>query len=88
MSSCLTAKQGLGITLGPVAMIRELLELGRLVIALDIVGASACYYTLNCADGWQQQPRILAFRDWLNHELGVFSKLDSVQTIKLAGATA
>ena len=64
------AEEGLGIALGPIAMIREKIDLGRLVVVLDQVGAPALYYTLSCADGWQRQPRVLAFREWLHDELG------------------
>ncbi len=70
------AEEGLGIALGPVAMIREKIDLGRLVIALDRVGAPALYYTLSCADGWQRNPGILAFREWLHDELGDCSGMD------------
>lgn len=70
------AEEGLGIALGPLAMIGEKLELGRLVIALDLRGASALYYTLSCIDGWQNKPRIVAFRQWLHDELGECSGMD------------
>jgi LysR family glycine cleavage system transcriptional activator len=70
------AEEGLGIALGPIAMIREKIDLGRLVVVLDQLGAPALYYTLSCADGWQRQPRILAFREWLHYELGNCSGMD------------
>ena len=70
------AEEGLGIALGPIALIREKIALGRLVVVLDQVGARALYYTLSCADGWQRQPRILAFREWLHDELGDCSGMD------------
>jgi LysR family glycine cleavage system transcriptional activator len=70
------AEEGLGIALAPIAMIREKIDLGRLVVVLDQMCAPALYYTLSCADGWQRQPRILAFREWLNDELGDCSGMD------------
>ena len=72
----LGAEEGLGIALGPIAMIREKIALGRLVVVLDQVGTRELYYTLTCADGWQRQPRILAFREWLHDELGDCSAMD------------
>lgn len=70
------AEEGLGIALGPISMIREKIDLGRLVVALDQVGAPALYYTLSCVEGWQRQPRVLAFRGWLYDELGDCSDMD------------
>jgi LysR family glycine cleavage system transcriptional activator len=70
------AEEGLGIALAPIAMVREKIDLDRLVIVLDILGAKTLYYTLSCADNWQRQPRILAFRQWLHDELGDCSGMD------------
>ena len=80
------AEEGLGIALGPIAMIREKIALGRLVVVLDQVGAPALYYTLSCADGWQRQPRILAFREWLHDELGDCSSMD-MPSYRIAAST-
>jgi DNA-binding transcriptional LysR family regulator len=70
------AEEGLGIALGPRALINEKVALGRLVVVLDMEGAWALYFTLSCAKNWQRQPRILAFRAWLHNELGSCSGLD------------
>jgi LysR family glycine cleavage system transcriptional activator len=77
------AEEGLGIALAPTALINEKVALGRLVVLLDIEGAHALYFTLTCAENWQRQPKILAFREWLNYELGPCSRLD-FSPIKLA----
>jgi len=70
------AEEGLGIALGPRALINEKVALGRLIVVLDMEGAWALYFTLSCAKNWQRQPRILAFRQWLHNELGSCSGLD------------
>jgi LysR family glycine cleavage system transcriptional activator len=80
------AEEGLGIALGPISMIREKINLGRLVVALDRVGAPALYYTLSSADGWQRQPRILAFRGWLHDELGDCSGMN-IPSDRVAAST-
>jgi len=72
------AEEGLGIALGPLALIKEKIALGRLAVALDLEGARALYYTLSCAEGWSHQPKIVAFRKWLHAELGSNSGLDPV----------
>jgi len=69
------AEEGLGIALAPTALINEKVALGRLVVLLDIEGAHALYFTLTCAENWQRQPKILAFREWLHDELGSCSRL-------------
>jgi LysR family glycine cleavage system transcriptional activator len=70
------AEEGLGIALGPLALIAEKVALGRLVVLLDLEGATALYFTLSCAKDWKRQPKILAFREWLHTELGACSGLD------------
>jgi LysR family glycine cleavage system transcriptional activator len=70
------AEEGLGIALGPIALIKEKVALGRLVVVLDLEGARALYFTLSCAQGWSRQPKIVAFREWLHAELGSSSGLD------------
>jgi LysR family glycine cleavage system transcriptional activator len=70
------AEEGLGIALGPTALINEKVALGRLVVVFDMKGARALYFTLSCAENWQRQPKILAFRKWLHNELGSCSGLN------------
>lgn len=77
------AEEGLGIALAPTALINEKVALGRLVVLLNLEGAHALYFTLTCAENWQRQPKILAFREWLHSELGSCSRLDISQN-KLA----
>ncbi len=70
------AEEGLGIALTPIAFINEKVALDQLVVLLNIERVWALYFTLNCADGWQRQPRIRAFREWLHKELGKCSGLE------------
>jgi LysR family glycine cleavage system transcriptional activator len=71
------AEEGQGIAFAPLAFIQESLATGRLIIALDIPTKSpSLYFTLSCSTGWQNNPRILAFREWLNDELGSCSGMD------------
>ena len=70
------AEEGQGIAFAPVAFIREKLATGRLMVALDLPLQTSLYFTLTCAHGWQNNPRVLAFRAWLDEELGPFSGMD------------
>jgi len=71
------AEEGQGIAFAPLALIQEALATGRLIIALNLPTKSpSLYFTLSCCTGWQKNPRILAFREWLDDELGNFSGMD------------
>ena len=74
------AEEGLGISLQPVAFVAEKVELGRLIILNDAEHIWSLYFTLSCADNWQRQPKIIAFRDWLDYELGRCSGLERMHT--------
>ena len=82
------AEEGLGVSLQPIAFITEKVELGRLVILNEDEHIWALYFTLSCAENWQRQPRILAFREWLDRELGRCSGLEMLPQKHQAGATA
>lgn len=82
------AEEGLGISLQPIAFITEKVELGKLIVLNQEEHIWALYFTLSCAENWQQQPRILAFREWLNRELGRCSGLELLPQKNRAGATA
>ena len=71
------AEEGQGIAFAPLALIQEALATGRLIIALNLPTKNpSLYFTLSCCPGWQKNPRILAFREWLDDELGNFSGMD------------
>ncbi len=70
------AEEGQGIAIAPIAFIQEMIATGRLVVAIDLPRTTALYFTLSCSSGWQNNPRILAFREWLNDELGSCSGMD------------
>lgn len=70
------AEEGLGITLSPIAFVSEKVTLGQLVMLLNIEHVWSLYFTLSCVDGWQRQPRIRVFRNWLHKELGKCSGLE------------
>jgi len=71
------AEEGQGIAFAPLAFIQEALATGRLIIALNLPTKSpSLYFTLSCCPGWQNNPRIMVFRKWLNEELGPYSGMD------------
>ena len=70
------AEEGQGIAFAPLAFIQEKLTAGQLAIAFNSPSQICLYFTLSCSSGWQNNPRILAFREWLNDELGTYSGMD------------
>lgn len=71
------AEEGQGIAFAPLALIQESLAAGRLMIAMNVPTKNpSLYFTLSCSPNWQNNPRILAFRNWLNDELGPYSGMD------------
>ena len=82
------AEEGLGVSLQPVAFIAEKVELGRLVILNEAEHVWSLYFTLSCADNWRTQPRIVAFREWLDRELGRCSGLEILPQRLEGGAIA
>ncbi len=80
------AEEGLGISLQPITFVLEKLELGQLVVLNESEHIWSLYFTLSCADNWQRQPRIQAFREWLHQELGRCSGLEMLPQKHQAGA--
>lgn len=78
------AEEGLGIALTASAFIAEKVALGRLVVLLENEHAWYLFYTMNCAEGWQDQARIVAFREWMHQEMGRCSSLESFPVTSVA----
>ena len=71
------AEEGQGIAFGPLSLIQEALATRRLIIALNVpTKTPSLYFTLSCSPKWENNPRIMAFREWLNDELGTFSGMN------------
>ena len=69
------AEDGQGIALGPVALMTEEIALGRLVVLLEQEVAPVLVYTISYRKNWKRYPKIVAFRQWLDAELGPYSNL-------------
>jgi len=72
-----SAEEGQGIAFAPLALIQEALATRKLVIALNLPTKTASlYFPLSCSQKWKNNPRVMAFHEWLNDELGNFSGME------------
>ncbi|MBT4487076.1 MAG: LysR family transcriptional regulator [Rhodospirillaceae bacterium] len=65
------AIEGIGVAIGIDALFREEMEQGRLVRLFDIERRSAHPFQIVYPEGKAQDPRLIAFRDWLLEEAAV-----------------
>ena len=69
------ALDGQGIALSYIGVITDELELGHLVKIFDHTTTPELIFTIAFRKNWKRQTEIIAFREWLNTEIGAFSKL-------------
>lgn len=79
--SMTAAARGVGVDLGRSPMVDHWLDSGRLVAPFDLKVTSERAYWLICRPETQHRPEFIAFRDWLQAELGA-------DCLRAAGATA